>query len=60
MTKTVILLCKCRGEHFQNNNIQEIEDHLSQLSIDLFIVDDLCASVLTNANELNALTSSYE
>jgi len=60
MNKTAVLLCKCRGEHFQNQSYQEAEDQLSLLNTDIFIVDDLCASVLTNANELNALTNNYQ
>jgi NAD-dependent dihydropyrimidine dehydrogenase PreA subunit len=59
MKNTAVLLCKCRGEHFKNRSYQEIEDHLSGLDTNLVVIDDLCASVLTNADELNSLKKNY-
>jgi NAD-dependent dihydropyrimidine dehydrogenase PreA subunit len=59
MKNRAVLLCKCRGEHFKDISYQEIEDHLLALETDLIVVDDLCASVLTNADELNSLKKKY-
>jgi len=59
MNQTVILLCKCKGEHFRNIDYQEPEAYLSRLHVDLIVVDDLCASVLTHAPELRDLIGSH-
>jgi ferredoxin len=58
MNKTTVLLCKCRGEKFKNCDYSTIENHLSGLLIDLIVVDDLCATVLTHADELNRLNKN--
>ena len=60
MNKTTVLLCKCRGEHFTNISYQETEEYLSEKAVDLVVVDDLCASLLTHAKELNSLKANYQ
>jgi NAD-dependent dihydropyrimidine dehydrogenase PreA subunit len=60
MNQTTVLLCKCRSEHFTNISYQEIENQLSEKAVDLVVVDDLCASLLTHAMELNKLKENYQ
>lgn len=59
MNQTIVVLCKCKGEHFSNIDYQEPEAYLSRLHADLVVVEDLCASVLTHAPELGALVESH-
>ena len=59
MKKTAVLLCKCKGDHFRDTTYQDTEDYLSGLSIDLFILEDLCAAVLTDHSMLNSLKDRY-
>lgn len=59
MNQTLIVLCKCRGEHFRNIDYVEQEACLSALQADLVVVDDLCASVLTHAPGLGDLVRGH-